>query len=115
MADVKKDWQKRSCSQPWGKPSAGCSFKNILFTPELDKYKDWEIKGKLPAAKFIEEAGLKGQRIGGAMVSDQHANFILNDNKATADNVVSLISLVKTRVRNEFGIQLEEEVQYVGF
>jgi UDP-N-acetylmuramate dehydrogenase len=87
----------------------------LIYTEELAKYKEWEIKGKLPAGKFIEEAGLKGMKIGGAQVSELHANFIINLGDATADDVMQLISLVKTRVRDEFNVQLEEEVQYVGF
>ncbi|MBT5338578.1 UDP-N-acetylmuramate dehydrogenase [Candidatus Falkowbacteria bacterium] len=115
LEQIEDEWNKRMCSQPLNLPSAGCSFKNLLYTPELEKYKDWEIKGKLPAAKFIEELELKGKKIGGAMISDVHANFIVNFDNATADNVMQLISLVKTKVRDKFGVQLEEEVQYVGF
>jgi len=115
MQEVRKDWQKRSCSQPLSLPSAGCSFKNILYTDELSKYSEWEIKGKLPAARFIEEAECKGLKIGGAMVSETHANFIVNFDNATADDIVQVISAVKSRVRNSMGVQLEEEVQYVGF
>lgn len=115
LAQIDAEWKKRLCSQPLDLPSAGCSFKNILYTDELKKFEAWAVKGKLPAAKFIEEAGLKGQKIGGAMVSDKHANFILNFDSATADDVIQLISLVKTKVRDEFNVQLEEEVQYLGF
>jgi UDP-N-acetylmuramate dehydrogenase len=112
---IDADWQKRCGSQPYDTPSAGCTFKNIIYTDDLVKYKDWETHGKLPAGKFIEEADLKGKKIGGAMVSEKHSNFIVNFNNATADDVVQLISLVKTKVRNEFGVQLQEEVQYIGF
>lgn len=115
LKQIEAEWNKRMCSQPLTLPSAGCSFKNLLYTPELEKYKDWEIKGKLPAAKFIDDLGLKGHKLGGAMISDVHANFIVNFDNATADNVMQLISLVKTKARDKFGVQLEEEVQYVGF
>lgn len=121
LKQIDEEWKKRLDSQPLDLPSAGCSFKNILYSDELKKFESWAVKGlpaqasKLPAAKFIEEAGLKGKKIGGAMVSDKHANFILNFNNATADDVVQLISLVKTKVRDEFGVQLEEEVQCLGF
>ena len=112
---IKDEYEIRCASQPLNFPSAGCSFKNVVYNEELAKFKEWEVKGKLPAARFIEEADLKGMKIGGAMVSDKHANFIINFNNAKADDVVQLISLVKTRVRNEFGVQLEEEIQYIGF
>src|SRR3989339_70569 len=115
LAEIDAEWKKRLCSQPLDLPSAGCSFKNLLYSNDLNRFESWAVKGKLPAAKFIEEAGLKGAKIGGAMVSDKHANFILNFDNATADDVVQLISLVKTKVRDEFNVQLEEEVQCVGF
>ena len=115
LSAIDAEWKKRLCSQPLDLPSAGCSFKNILYRDDLKKYESWAIKGKLPAARFIEEADLKGEKIGGAMVSDKHANFIVNVGGATADDVVQLISLVKTKVRNEFGVQLAEEIQYLGF
>ncbi|MBT4722511.1 UDP-N-acetylmuramate dehydrogenase [Candidatus Falkowbacteria bacterium] len=112
---IDADWKKRCGSQPYDTPSAGCTFKNIIYTDELLKYKDWETHGKVPAGRFIEEADLKGKKIGGAMVSEKHSNFIVNFDNATADDVVQLISFVKTRVRDEFGVQLQEEVQYIGF
>ena len=115
LKKISAEYEIRCASQPLNFPSAGCSFKNVIYNNTLNKFKEWEVKGKLPAAKFIEEADLKGMKIGGAMVSDKHANFIINFNNAKADDVVQLISLVKTRVRNEFGVQLEEEIQYVGF
>jgi UDP-N-acetylmuramate dehydrogenase len=115
LAQIDAEWKERACKQPLTAPSAGCSFKNVLYNDSLSKYEDWAIKGKLPAAKFIEEADLKGMKIGGAMVSDKHANFILNFDNAKADHVAQLISLVKTRVRDQFGVNLEEEVQYIGF
>jgi len=90
---------KRKKSQPLGSSCAGCVFKN----PEDES-----------AGRLIDEAGLKGERIGGASVSEDHANFILNDGTATADQIVQLISLVKMKIRDEMGIQLEEEVQYIG-
>ncbi|MFA6537140.1 MAG: UDP-N-acetylmuramate dehydrogenase [Patescibacteria group bacterium] len=109
------EWQKRVCSQPLNLPSCGCWFKNILASNETKKYESWSSNGKISAAKFIDEAGLKGFKIGGAGVSDVHANFIVNLGAAKAEDVLQLVSVVKTKVRNEFGVQLEEEVQYVGF
>jgi len=91
--------QKRWDSQP-NQPSAGCTFKNPL--PEL------------PAGKLIDQLGLKGTRIGDAMVSDVHANFFVNLGKATARDVLDLIELVRARAREVRGVELETEVEIVG-
>ncbi|EKD79499.1 MAG: hypothetical protein ACD_41C00054G0006 [uncultured bacterium] len=85
-----------------GEDTAGCTFRN---PPDSSK----------SAAQLIDELGLKGYRIGDAMVSPTHANFILNVGQATADQVVQLISYVKQQVRDKAGVQLMEEIEYVGF
>jgi UDP-N-acetylmuramate dehydrogenase len=115
LDEIQKEWEARKAKQPWNVPSAGSTFKNLIYTEDLAKFKEWETKGKIAAGKFIEEAGLKGMKIGGAQVSDLHANFIINTGDATAQDVLQLISLVKMKVRDEFNVQLEDEVQYVGF
>ena len=89
----------RKKTQPLDYPSAGSIFKN----PEVG-----------PAGKWIEEAGLKGFRMGQAMVSDRHANFILNLGKATAEEILNLMEWVERRVYEEKGISLEREVRVVG-
>ncbi len=91
--------QKRWDSQP-NQPSAGCTFKNP--SPEL------------PAGKLIDQLGLKGTRVGDAMVSDVHANFFVNLGKATARDVLDLIELVRVRAREARGVELETEVEIVG-
>ena len=97
--DMDEALMRRKQTQPLGSACAGCVFKN----PENDS-----------AGRLIDEAGLKGERIGGASVSKDHANFILNDGTATADQIIQLISLIKMKIRDENGVQLEEEVQYIG-
>ena len=102
-------------------PSPGSFFKNpeakdknLIGQFETDtgqKIRD----DKIPASWLIEEAGLKGKKIGGAMVSEKHANFIVNTGNTTAEDVITLAAVIKSKVRNKFGIQLEEEVQMVGF
>jgi UDP-N-acetylmuramate--alanine ligase len=89
---------KRWGSQP-AAPSAGCIFKNPATSP---------------AGKLIDELGLKGTKVGGASVSDVHGNFIVNDGSATADDVLKLIDLVKSRARQKKGVELKTEVQIVG-
>ncbi len=83
---------------PKGK-SMGCIFKN----PE-----------NLTAGKLVENAGLKGLRYGGAVVSQEHANFIINDRKATAREIKNLIALMKNAVYTQYKISLEEEIRYLN-
>ncbi len=90
--------QKRWKSQP-AAPSAGCIFKNPLT---------------IPAGKLVDELGLKGTRIGGAVVSDIHGNFIVNDANATARNVLDLIDIIKAKAKQDRGIDLHTEVEIVG-
>jgi UDP-N-acetylenolpyruvoylglucosamine reductase len=68
----------------------------------------------IPAGKLIDEMGLKGTRIGGAVVSTEHGNFIVNDGTATARDVLELVELIRRRVRVERGIELETEVEIIG-
>jgi UDP-N-acetylmuramate dehydrogenase len=91
--------EMRRKTQPLDDPSAGSIFKN----PQEGS-----------AGRWIEEAGLKGFRIGQAMVSDRHANFIVNLGKATAREVIDLIQWVERKVCEEKGISLEREVRVVG-
>ena len=70
---------------------------------------------KLPAGWLIDHVGLRGKHVGGARVSDQHPNYIINTGGATAEDVIILVSLIKRRVRDDLRVQLKEEVQMVGF
>ena len=97
---MEKNLANRRHRQPMNSPSCGSVFKN----PE----------GQFAAA-LIEGAGCKGMRIGGAQVSEKHANFIVNDGNATAQDVKSLITLVQAKVYKQYGIQLQTEVKFVGF
>jgi UDP-N-acetylenolpyruvoylglucosamine reductase len=90
--------QKRWSSQP-AAPSAGCIFKNAPT---------------IPAGRLVQELGLKGTRIGGAMISDVHGNFIVNDANASAHDILALIDLVKEKALAQRGIELHTEVQIVG-
>jgi UDP-N-acetylmuramate dehydrogenase len=66
------------------------------------------------AGALIEEAGLKGEKIGGAMVSEKHSGFILNKDNATAADVYTLIRRIEDRVLERFGVTLEREVKLIG-
>ncbi|MCI0448716.1 MAG: UDP-N-acetylmuramate dehydrogenase [Chlorobi bacterium] len=91
---------KRNESQPVEIPNAGCIFKN----PKNNK-----------AAILIEQCGLKGQTFGDAMVSQKHANFIVNVNNASASDVVELIKIIRKTVKEKAGVELELEVKPIGF
>ncbi len=99
LEKIKSYSELRRRSQPLDYSSAGSIFKN----PKEG-----------PAGKWIEQAGLKGFKMGQAMVSDLHANFIINLGKATADEVIQLMDWVEKRVYEEKGISLEREVRVVG-
>ena len=90
--------QKRWSSQP-AAPSAGCMFKNPTT---------------IPAGKLIDELGLKGTRVGGARISLEHGNFLVNDGNATAAEVLELIGILQTRAKAERGIELHTEVEIIG-
>lgn len=96
---VKSFSEMRRRTQPLDYPSAGSIFKNP--------------RGGV-AGKWIDEIGLKGFRIGQAMISERHANFIINLGKATAEEILRLIEMVERRVYEEKGIFLEREVKVVG-
>jgi UDP-N-acetylmuramate dehydrogenase len=100
---------------------AGSFFMNPTVTDQRLQ-RDFESEsgtacreGKIPAGWLIDLVGLRGKTIGGAMVSMEHPNYIVNTGNAKAEDVLILSSLVKTRVRDELGIMLREEVQLVGF
>ncbi|WP_199619009.1 UDP-N-acetylmuramate dehydrogenase [Paenibacillus alkalitolerans] len=91
--------ERRLRTQPFTEPCAGSVFRN----PE----------GTF-AAKLIEEAGMKGTRVGGAEISELHANFIVNTGNATAEDVLALMKLIQQTVEQKFGIRLVPEVLEVG-
>lgn len=97
MEEVNTRMKHRAQTQPTGR-SIGCIFKN---------------PGGRSAGQMIEEAGLKGRRVGGIAVSDIHGNFFLNDGRATFGDFEELVGLVRTEVEKKFGMSLELEVEIV--
>ncbi|MDO8730943.1 MAG: UDP-N-acetylmuramate dehydrogenase, partial [Candidatus Omnitrophota bacterium] len=95
-ARVQRLWVFKKQTQDWSAPSAGCIFKN-----PKDHSAGW----------MVDQAGMKGFRIGGAVVSPRHANFILNEGNARAADVLALVEEARARVLKQFGVQLETEVQ----
>lgn len=118
---AKDTMAKREAKHPQDAKCAGSFFMNPLVTDEklLQEFEEEtgapSRNSKLPAGWIITKIGLRGKKIGGAQMSNQHPNYLVNVDNATADDVLILASFVKTRVRNELGIQLKEEIQYVGF
>ena len=96
---IKELLEKRIAAQPLNLPNAGSVFRN----PPNDH-----------AARLIEACGLKGRTIGGAVISDKHANFIVNTGNARAADIEALIELAQAAVKEQFGIELEREVRIVG-
>jgi len=99
----------RKRTQPLALPSAGCVFQNP--DPARDA-----VPAGVPASAgaLVDRAGLKGHRIGGAVISPVHANFIVNDGGATARDVRALIETARRAVRERFGVELRDEVVYLG-
>jgi UDP-N-acetylenolpyruvoylglucosamine reductase len=105
-----KSIEYRRKSQPQGVKTAGCTFRNIskadaisFSTPDLTT----------SAGFLIDHAGLKGIKIGGAQISDMHANFIVNTGNAKANDVLELIQKAKSEVKRVFGVSLTEEIVIV--
>ena len=99
METLQEMLERRKATQPLGLPSCGSVFRN----PPGDH-----------AARLIEAAGLKGHRIGGAEVSEKHANFIINCDGASAADVEQLIEFVQQKVTDQHGVELVHEVRIVG-
>ncbi|MDR1083087.1 MAG: UDP-N-acetylmuramate dehydrogenase [Coriobacteriales bacterium] len=99
-AKMEASLKRRRKTQPLTLPSAGSVFRN---PPEA------------AAAQLIESLGLKGYQVGGAQVSEMHANFIVNVGAATAADVIAIIMHIRERVKEEYGTELQPEVRFVGF
>lgn len=99
----------RKRTQPLDTPSAGCIFQN----PEVGRD---AVPDGVPwsAGALVDRAGMKGEAIGGARVSPTHGNFIVNDGTATASDIRRLIARCRTAVRDRFGVELREEIVYLG-
>lgn len=98
---------KRKASQPLNMPNAGSTFKRLDVGAE-------DMPQQMAPGYYIEQAGLKGYRIGGAEVSTVHANFIVNADNATASDIKALSEYVQQKVFEKFGIQLKREIILLG-
>ncbi len=93
---MRKNWIVKKSAQPLTSQSAGCIFKNP--------------RG-MSTGSLIEQSGLKGARVGNAEISDRHANFVVTHEGATSDDVLRLIDLVRSKVAEQFGVDLELEIE----
>ncbi|MFC1612424.1 UDP-N-acetylmuramate dehydrogenase [Patescibacteria group bacterium] len=119
---IEEIMQDRRDKEPKGF-SAGCAFKNIkdeqaeellkkinCTTEERERFSS---RKAIPVAWFIEKAGLKGKKIGGAHIANEHANYIINDGTAKSQDVIDLIRFVQKEIKDKFEVELEEEVQII--
>ncbi len=104
-------------------PSAGSFFKNYKLKNDIEKdaliqkFPDLSDKirsGKIATGYLIEQCGLKGEKVGGAMIPEEHANFIVNSGGATAQDVMNLAGICKEKVKKRYGIDLEIEKRLIG-
>lgn len=123
MKQALEHLQYRNKTQPQGWASTGCIFKNYqvaaggdleqILDSKFDIPKQFFDRGLISAGWLIDQAGMKGEQVGQAQVSEAHGNFIVNLGDATAADVRALIERVKQAVYDKFGIELEEEIQTV--
>jgi len=114
VIDEKLEVRRQKHPQWRVEPTAGSYFKNLP--------PDWQMPGakhspgtrRVPAGQLLDEVGCRGLRVGDAMVFAKHANIIVNAGRATAQEVLELAEIMKARVRERFGVTLEEEVMYLG-
>ncbi|PIR59111.1 MAG: UDP-N-acetylenolpyruvoylglucosamine reductase [Candidatus Pacebacteria bacterium CG10_big_fil_rev_8_21_14_0_10_56_10] len=105
----------RAQTQPLGEPSSGCIFQNVKLTPQLAaEFPQFTSQGFVPSGYLIDQAGLKGTTVGGVTVSPKHAAFFINSGGGTARDAKQLVALVKAKVKTKFGVELQEEVFYLG-
>lgn len=117
---------RRKTKQPLERPSAGCLFTNVEVRTlnaeqlnQLERATDGAWRSvvhddQLPTGWLIEQLGLRGYRVGNVMVSEKHGNFVINLGQGTAVDVLAVIEHVKQRARDDYGIELREEVQRLG-
>lgn len=99
---IKEYFEYRKINQPMSYPTLGCTFKNLVINGE-----------KKSAGLLLDQAGCKGMKIGGAEVSNIHANFIINNGTAKAQDILKLIKIMRKKVKEKFNIDLELEIRVV--
>lgn len=116
--DAMREWQRQRISKQPPPASAGSFFKNVVDAHLAQRVEGltagMRASGVIPAGFLMEACGLKGRRLGGAAFGTRHANFLLNVGGATATELRSLAELAQRLVRERFGVEIEEEVLYLG-
>lgn len=114
---IKENLLYRKGKHPLEYPSVGSIFQNVKLSKEnqklIEKFPDlkqFSQGGEIPTAHLINSCQLKGKTIGGAQISEKHPNFIINIGEAKAQDVISLIKLIKKKIKEKFGINLKEEI-----
>jgi len=112
---IKQATVYRAETQPLGEPSSGCIFQNVPITPELKKkFPQFANKEFISGGFLIDQAGLKGAHQGAIEVSQKHAAFFINTGQGRTEDVRKLIARVKDTVKAKFGVELQQEVFYLG-
>jgi UDP-N-acetylmuramate dehydrogenase len=111
----------RKNRHPISFPSAGSTFvnpeikiKNKKLLKEFPELVEFNLKGTIPAGYLIQNCGIQGKKIGGAQISDKHANFIVNLGGAKSKDVLALMNLARKKVKEKFNINLETEIQLLS-
>lgn len=121
--EIEENIKSRIQKQPLEYPNVGSIFKNpTLSEQEAERFlqkcpgaRDVFKNNIIPAGWLIDQAGLRGEKKGGAEISEKHANFIVNTGGAKAEDVATLIDFIKEQIFAKFFIQFHEEIEYVGF
>lgn len=112
---IQKATVYRAQTQPLGVPSSGCIFKNVANNDYLRQlFPQFKDKQFVPGGFLIDQAGLKGTKVGNVQVSEKHAAFIVNPGGGTAAQIKELITLIKQTVKQKFKVELKEEVFYLS-
>lgn len=122
--EVQRITYERLAKQDIGTKCCGCIFKNTAWaredtdaeklTAQFPELAAFANQPHIPTSFLLDRAGLKGTRMGGAVISPKHANFFINENSASAEDIRALIEYAKGEVQKKFGVLIEEEIQYVG-
>ncbi len=114
QAKIREATEYRAKTQPLGPPSSGCIFRN---TPNNDKlrqmFPQFAERTHVPSGFLIDQAGLKGERIGNIEVSQKHAAWMINHGQGKSEDVLALIKKVKETIKNKYDVELEEEVFFL--
>ena len=114
VIDEKLEIRRQKHPQWRVEPTAGSYFKNLPPDWQMPDARHSPGTRRVPAGQLLDAVGCRGLRVGDAMVFSKHANIIVNAGRATAGEVLELAAIMKSRVREKFGVELEEEVMFLG-